>query len=111
MPTAFLQDEFGAYIEADPGADIDYSVTCWVEGLIFTAATWEIVPTVASVPYNSQINAAPVTIDGVTYAIGKVASAWIKDLIAGVQYSVTVHATFTGGRKDDRTFRIKCKQK
>jgi hypothetical protein len=111
MASAFQTDEHGPYVEVDPGADIDYSVTCWVEGLFFTDGTWEIVPNVAGVPYNAQINASPVTIDGVTYAAGKVASAWIKDLQIGVEYVVTLHATFTGGRKDDRSFRMKCRQK
>lgn len=91
----------------DPGSDIDYSYACWVEGVIFIApTTWAILPAIGGVPYNSAINPAPVTIDGVLYDTGKVTSAWIKSLLAGTTYLVTIQATFTGGRKDERSFKL-----
>lgn len=110
MPSAFKVDLAGPYIDADPGSDLDYSVSSWLEGLLFTAVIWSISPAVVNVPYNDQINASPVVIDGRTYAPGQIASAWIKDLQPGVTYEVNLAATFTGGRKDQRTFRIVCKQ-
>lgn len=109
MASAFKKDEIGDYIEADPGSDLDYSVTTWLEGLSFVSATWVITPNVAGSPYNESVNVAPVTIDGVQYAVGKVASAWIKGLTAGVEYLVEVKAVFTGNRKDERSFRIRCR--
>ena len=112
MTSAFIQDELGALIYADPESDLDYSITSWLEGLIFLSAAWSISPTGSGeVIYNDSINVGDVVIDGVTYAAGKVASTWIKGLNEGVEYTVTLHATFTGNRIDDRTFRIRCKSK
>lgn len=108
MPTAFKSDDLGPYIDADPDSDLEYSITCWLEGVIFTNLSWSISPAVTNVPYNPQINPAPVVIDGVTYNTGKIASCWIKSLEAGKEYVVTLHATFSGNRIDDRSFRIKC---
>lgn len=111
MTTAFKTDDLGPYVEADPNSDLDYSITCWLEGVSFESLNWIISPEVPGVPYNPQINAAPVEIDGVSYSAGKVASCWIKGLQEGLEYLVTLQATFTGGRKDDRSFRVKCLQK
>lgn len=110
MPSQFVKNDLGEdLIDVDPHSDQDYSITSWMEGLIFTAIDWEVAPT-GPVLYNSQINAAPLTIGGVVYAIGKVASIWIKTLEAGKEYRVTLKATFTGNRKDDKSFILKCRQ-
>lgn len=111
MPSAFKTDEFGPYIEADPESELDYSITTWLEDLLFTAIDWELSPPVAGALYQPLINTNPLVVDGKLYSIGQVASTWIKDLQAGQEYVVTLHATFTGDRKDDRSFRIKCLHK
>lgn len=111
MPTAFLTDEHGDYVEADPDSDLDYSITSWLEGLNFVTAVWTITPAITAVPYDPTINVAPVTIGGVVYAAGKVATAWIKNLAAGQEYKVNVRGTFTNNRIDDYSFRIRCKNR
>lgn len=108
MPTIFKEDDLGPYVEADPDSDLDYSITTWLEGLIFLSAVWTIIPDVAGSIHDQSINVGPVTIDGKPYAIGEVASAWIKGLTAGQEYKIRIRGTFTGNRIDDRTFRIKC---
>lgn len=110
MPSRFKVDLNGPYIDADPGSDADYSVSSWLEGLNFTAVDFSILPVVPGVPYNEVINIDPVVIDGRTYAPGQIASAWIKNLQPGVTYTVNVAGTFTGGRKDERSFRMVCKE-
>ena len=111
MPTAFLHDSLGPFVRADPASDLDYSVTVWLKGLIFTAVTWELSPPVTGALHSPSINAAPVIIDGFTYAIGEVATTFVKNLVAGNTYTLTAHATLTGGRLDDRSFRLKCEER
>ena len=108
MSSAFLLDADGPWAKADPDSELDYSIVSWLEGLLFTAVTWSISPPVAGVPYDDFINVAPVVIDGKTYIIGQVAGTWVKDLVAGTTYTLTAHATFTGNRIDDRSFRLRC---
>jgi hypothetical protein len=97
------------FVYADPDSDMDYSISCWVAGVIFTNVVWSISPNVVGALYNQTINNAPVTIDGVDYASGKIATSWIKGLTSGIDYTVTVHATFSGGQVDDRSFIVKCR--
>lgn len=112
MATAFFLDPTGTpTVYADPGTDIDYAVACWLADVIFTNVVWTMLPVLAPSPYNQQINPAPVTIDGKLYDTGKVASAWVKNLVAGQSYVVNLAATFTGGRKDERSFKIVCKER
>jgi len=108
MSSAFLHDELGPYILADPVSDLDYSVTSWIDGLTFSNVVWELLPVVAGALHDPSINVAPVVLDGFTYAIGEVATTWVKNLVAGTTYNLTAHATFNGNRVDDRSFRIKC---
>jgi hypothetical protein len=108
MPSVFQQDDLGYWAKADPDSELDYSVVSWLEGLLFLDVAWSIAPAVAGVPYDEFINPVPVTIDGVEYAAGQVAGVWVKDLTVGVVYTLTAHATFTGNRIDDRSFRLRC---
>jgi hypothetical protein len=112
MPSAFRIDKDGVpIIDADPDSELDYSITSWLEGLLFTGVDWELSPEVADVPYNDSINADAVTIDGVEYAAGEVATVWLKDLSAGQTYTLRCRATFTGSRIDDRTIKIRCRER
>lgn len=112
MPSAFKLGKDGKpYVEADPGSDLDYSLPSWLEGVAYNGLpTWTITPAVAGVPYNRSLNTEQVEIDGVTYEVNFVATAWIKDLVAGQTYLVNVAANFVGGRKDERSFNIVCKE-
>lgn len=112
MPSAFKLGKDGKpFVEADPGSDLDYSLPSWLDGLAYSGLpTWTISPPVTGIPYNRSLNASPVTIDGVLYEANFVATAWIKDLAAGQTYTVNVAATFAGGRKDERSFKIVCKE-
>lgn len=112
MPSAFQVDHNGRrFIVADPDSDLDYSVSSWLEGLVFTAAEWSIEPVVAGALHSQSINGAPVVIDGVTWQAGELATTWIKSLAAGQDYDVKLRATFTGSRIDERTFRVLCRQR
>jgi len=112
MPSQFIKNDLGEdMVVVDPDSDVDYTISCWMEGLFYTAIDWQISPSVGPVIYNFQINGAPVTINGVTYAAGKLASLWIKTLADGQEYRVTLKATFTGNRKDDKSFIIQCRHK
>jgi hypothetical protein len=113
MPSDFRIDKDGVpIVDADPNSDLDYSVSSWLEGLLFTAVDWVVTPDDGNVEvYNSQINAAPVVIDGVTYAIGQLASTWIRGMVVGTTYEIRLRGTFTGNRIDDRTFRVRCKER
>lgn len=113
MPSAFVIDNTEGLpaIECDPDSDLDYAITSWLEGMDFLSVVFAIDPT-GPVIYNSQVNDAPMTIDGVDYAIGKLAMAWIRGpFTAGATYRVTISGTFTGNRKDDRSFLLKCKER
>ena len=112
MPSLFKFDRKKRPVApADPGSELDYSVSSWLEGLLFIEPTdWTIEPAVPGVPYSKGINPAPVVIDQVTYQAGQIAFAWVKDLQPGIEYTVTVKGTFTGGRKDERSFILQCQQ-
>lgn len=112
MPTAFFRNENGEdVVLADPDSDLDYSVSTWLEGLLFIAGTSWLVSPAGPTLYNPQINITTITVDGVPYVAGKIASTWIKDLVAGKRYKVTLKGTFTGNRKDDRSFFIECRNR
>jgi hypothetical protein len=113
MPSSFIRLPGGFdSIYVDPESDLDYSIASWIEGVLFNASpTWAVAPS-GPVLYNGSLNGAPVTIDGVTYAANELATIWIKGpMVAGIDYVVTAHATFAGGRIDDRSFTMKCKSR
>ena len=113
MPSIFQRNAAGFWAYADPDSDIDYGVTCWAEDETFASATWEIDPGGSPGPalHDDTINAAPVTIEGETYAIGKVASVWVSGMTAGQTYTITLHAVFSGGGRDDRSFQLICRER
>lgn len=110
MSSIFRLGDDGYYANADPNSDLDYGITCWMEGETFSSASWSISPSGSPGPvlHDSEINAAAVTIDGTEYAIGKVASVWVSGPIAGETYTVTLEAVFSGGGRDRRSFQLIC---
>ena len=110
MPSIFRLDALGPWAPADPQSEKRWGVVSWLDGLTIASATWAITPSTPGTPaiLNDQINAAPVIIDGKSYAAGLVASAIVKGLAAGTTYTVTVSATFSDGQKDDKSFRLVC---
>lgn len=113
MPSIFNRGQDGFWAYADPDSDIDYGLTCWAENETFTDVDWEITDAGSPTPslHDEAINAAPVTIEGTEYGIGKVASVWITNLTAGQTYTVTAHATLSGGGRDDRSFQLICRER
>ena len=115
MPSIFRRNAAGVYYTThDPDADLIYGITSWIEGRTFATAlgacTWAITESGSPSPnlHNPVINAVPVVLDGVTYAIGEVATTWVTGLIAGVTYTLTLHATVDDGQRDDRSVSLVC---
>lgn len=106
MKSEFKRDKDGFYALHDPGADIDYSWPSWIEGATFVSVTWSI--TGSGTLHGAQINSAPVSVGGVDYAAGEVASVFVTGLTAGITYTVTARATFSGAQVDERSFRLVC---
>jgi hypothetical protein len=106
----FRPSALGPALDVDPGADKDYSIIWhdWLNGDSVTASTWAVSPA-GPVTYSPSINSGPVTIDGVAYAAGTVTTVWIKTLTAGARYTVTNSITTAGGRKDERSFVLNCR--
>lgn len=108
MTTLFKRDVNGFYAYQDPDADLDYSVSSWIEGATFVTVNWTITGT-GSV-HSAQINSQAVTVDEVDYDVGELASVFVSSLTAGETYTVNAHATFSGGQTDDRSFRLICRE-
>lgn len=110
MSSIFRLGDDGYYANADPDSDLDYGITCWIEDQTFTSAAWSISPTGSPGPtlHDSEINAVAITIDETEYAAGKVASIWVSGPIAGITYTVTLDAQFSGGGRDSRSFQLIC---
>jgi hypothetical protein len=108
--SAYKRDSLGYYVEADPASDLDYALVCWQDGQTFSAVAWSIALG-GAVLHDPAVNSSPVTIDGVTYAVGMVATVWVKQMSVGQIYTVTCNATFSGGGRDERSFRIVCKER
>lgn len=110
--TAFKKDQYGNdYIVVDPDSVMDYSVATWVEGATFSTVVWTLDPAIAGAIYNESINGAQQTVDGTTYEIGELATAWIRYIPAGARHKVTLRATFSGGQIDDRSFYVRGREK
>lgn len=54
----------------------------------------------------SIINAAPVDIEGVTYRMGSVVTAWLSGGILKAVYTVTCKILTSEGRTDERSFKL-----
>jgi len=118
MPSIFRRNAAGVYYTThDPNADLIYGITSWIEGRTFATApganVWDITESGSPSPslHNSAINAVAVVLDGVTYEIGEVATTWVTGLVAGVTYTLTLHATFDDGQRDDRSVSLVCSQR
>ena len=84
----------------DPNATLDYTIdwSAWLSPNQDTISN----ATVPSVPSGLTIQ-TPVTKTTTQTTV------WISGGTAGTSYDVTVHITTTGGRQDDRTITIVCK--
>ena len=99
-------------LEVDPASEKDYSIVWsdFLNGDTISTSTWSIAPAVSGVPYTTSINSGSVTIDGTAYAAGTVTTAWVQDLTAGVDYTVTNRIVSAAGRTDERSFRLLCRE-
>lgn len=111
MTSAFREDGIGPWIEKDANAVLDYHVcwSDWLDGDTLTSATWTVQ---SGLTKDSQaINASPVDIDGTVHAASTVATAWLSGGTAGTTYSVACRVTTAGGRTDERTFRVRVRDR
>lgn len=97
----FKYDETGPWIEKDPQADLDYTVhfnkrgDSWLGSDRIATAAWAIAGADAVLTKHDEV-----ITDGVS------CTSWLAAGTAGVTYTVTVHIVTTGGRTDDRSFRV-----
>jgi len=107
----------------DPNAKLDYTLdwSAWLSPFTDTIASASayVTPTAglsvggasadpgtgATAFSNTATYSAPVTIVNTT----TIATVWVKGGTAGTSYDVNVKITTTGGRIDDRTITITCK--
>lgn len=86
----------------DPQALLDYKLD-WSQWLptndVITASTFTVV----------AAGTNPVTIDDQSFT-GTTATVWLAGGVAGSRYRVTNHITTAGGREDDRSLTITCKE-
>lgn len=111
MPSIFRRNRAGNYFAYhDPGADVIYGITTWIEGRLFSSLAWRITDTGSPSPelHDSAINAVAMVLDGVTYAAGEVATVWARGLSVGVTYTLTLRATFDDGQIDERSVSLIC---
>ncbi len=87
-----------AVFKQDPEARLDYEIdwSGWLEGDILIGSQWETTG-------NLEIGGD----DTFTETTTKV---WLSGGTAGTRYGVTNHVVTAGGRKEDRTIKIKCKE-
>lgn len=113
MASQFKRDSTGYYAYHDPEGDLRYGFTCWLADRSFSSASWAISGGGSPSPelHDAEINLVAMTIDGVSYAAGQVASVQARKLESGNTYTVTLHATFDDGQKDDRSFRLICQHR
>lgn len=111
MPSIFKRDASGLYAYHDPAGDLIYGVESWLEDLTFTSADWAITDAGSPSPslHGKQINGVAVTVGGVTYAAGLIASTYITGLTVGQTYTVVINAVFSSGERDRRSFRLICR--
>lgn len=85
----------------DPNARLDYTIdwTAWLAGNGDTISG----ATVPDPPSGLTVT-TPLTWTSTQTTV------WISGGTAGSSYDVTVHITTTGGRQDDRTITISCKE-
>lgn len=101
MTTSFKTDTLGDYIEKDPAAILDYSNdwTAWL-----TAAAADTIATSTWTIPTGLTSSSPAIAAGVT-------SLFISGGTAGTTYTVTNKIVTTGGRTDQRSFRVVVKDR
>lgn len=95
----FAEDIAGYWIAKDPSATLDYVLdwsTWLIPGETISAAVWTIP---AGITKTSEVTVPTGTI------------AWLSGGIAGQTYMITCRITTTAGRVDERSFRVKVKQR
>lgn len=113
MTSIFRRNKAGQFFAYhDPGADVIYGITTWIDGRTFSAVTWRITDTGSPSPelHDSAINGAAMVLDGVTYAAGEVATVWARGLSVGSSYTLTLRATFSDGQIDERSVTLICQE-
>lgn len=111
MTSIFKRNQDGLYAYHDPAGDLIYGVASWIEGQTFVSAQWSITDAGSPSPnlHSGQINGATVTVDDVDYAAGEIASIWITGLTLNQTYTVRVNGLFSSGERDQRSFRLICR--
>lgn len=109
MTTGFQVDGAGPWIEKDADAVLDYHLPCWIENDTIATVTWTVQSGLTKA--SQSVNSGTVVIDGTSYAANTVATVWLSGGTAGTEYTVACRITTTGGRTDERTFRVKVTQR
>lgn len=97
--TGFNKDEKGEWIEKDPAAVLDYSMdwTNWLESdELVVDSTW-LTPAGISAPNDSNTT--------------KICTVWLAGGVVGREYNITNLISTTHGRQDERSFRIRVKNR
>jgi len=95
-----------ASIPHDPNAVLEYGwdYTSWLESdETIDDAVWTISPTGEGALVKSTVHDESIT-DGKCVV-------WLQGGVVGVVYSATCHITTSAGRQDDRTLKIRVKQR
>jgi hypothetical protein len=101
--TGFKADHYGAYIEKDPQATLDYSID-WSDWLTANADVATSIWTVSSItgdPTPLHLNANSIA------AVTNVTTVYIDAGSSGNTYTVTNKVTTTNSLIDERYFRIR----
>lgn len=97
--TDFNKDEKGSWIAKDPSAVLDYSMdwSQWLQvGETLAVATWSVTAGIVKV---SETNG------------NTVATVWLSGGSASKEYVINCHILTTSGREDERSFRIRVKNR
>lgn len=98
---SFAVDKEGVLrINKDPNAVLDYGLdwTEWLGEDIITGSVWEIAP------------AAELTVGNKSFTNLKT-TVWLSGGEAGKSYTVTNRISTSGGRTEDKSFRVTCKER
>jgi len=82
----------------DPGAVLDYAIhwSAWLDTDTITDSEWTATE--------------GITVDSSSFT-DTVSTVWLSGGTAGESYIVTNHITTVAGRQDDRSIKIKCKER
>lgn len=106
MTTGFVTDEKTGKktIDKDPAAILDY-VEDWADWL-------DALPDTLAAPATVTVSGddAALVVNSCTI-VGKQVHVWLSGGTLGVKYAVTVRINTAGGRRDERTFYVKVKDR